>query len=496
MLSRFSAYSAMIGVVGVLVMVQVPHAACPPSASLSGELDGDRFGEAVAVIGDVNHDGSADLLVGAPRNGAAGDFAGRVYLYSGTDGTLLDMQTGQAAGDNFGAEVASAGDVNADGYDDYIIGAPYHDAVASDAGRAYVFSGTDGALLYTFDGEGDNDWFGESVAGAGDVNVDGYADLIVGAPQYGSPARGKAYVFSGRDGSLLHQFVAANLYAYLGIAVAAAGDVDADGFPDLLVGAPVVNLFTGEAYVYSGQTGALLHTFASGHADGQFGRAVAGAGDVDADGFDDILVGAWSDDTYGDNAGRAFVYSGQTGDLLHELTRPDGSTKPMFGVSVGATGDWDDDGHDDVLVGCSGGTFVFSGTDGTVLTAVTIQPVTTFFGTAVASGGDINGDGHADILVGQFDAEAGRAYTFSCAAACDCDCHADPECDGVCNVLDVVRTVGTAFRGQPAPLDTECLKERTDVDCNGLTNVLDVVRVVNVAFRSGDPVVEFSNPCP
>jgi hypothetical protein len=154
MLSRFSACGMLIGVVSVLVLVlvQVPHATCPPSASLNGELDGDRFGEAVAVIGDVNHDGYADLLIGAPRNGATGDYAGRVYLYSGADRTQLDFKSGAAAGDNFGASVAGAGDVNGDGYVDYIIGAPYHDAVASDAGRAYVFSGADGALLYTFDG--------------------------------------------------------------------------------------------------------------------------------------------------------------------------------------------------------------------------------------------------------------------------------------------------------------------------------------------------------
>ncbi len=377
----------VIGFVYFQTTAKILHAVCPPSYSLSGESAGDRFGLAVAGAGDVNGDGFADILVGAPFNAAGGSYAGRIYVYSGADGSLLYTKTGAAAGDNFGISVAGAGDANNDGYADFIVGAESHDAGASDAGRTYLFSGLDGALLFVFDGEGDNDWFGKSVSGAGDVNGDGHDDVIVGAPQYGSPARGCAYVFSGHDGTLLHKFISSELYNYLGQAVAGAGDVNGDGYADLIVGAPVAGGFIGVAYVFSGQDGSLMHILASGNPNGQFGQAVAGAGDIDADGYPDVIVGAWTDETQGDQAGRAFVYSGNTGTLLYELTHPDNPPYTWLAVDVAGVGDVNDDGHADVLIGRSGSALIFSGQDGLLIKAIDGLPSSTFFGTSVSSWG-------------------------------------------------------------------------------------------------------------
>ncbi|MCJ7459407.1 MAG: FG-GAP-like repeat-containing protein, partial [candidate division Zixibacteria bacterium] len=157
----------------------------------------DNFGYSVSGAGDVNNDGYADLIVGALLNSAGGSFAGRAYVYSGQTGALLYTFTGEAAGDEFGCSVSGAGDVNKDGYADLIVGTFAYPG-GTYAGRAYVYSGQTGALLYTFTGAAANDQLGVSVSGAGDVNKDGYADLIVGAHgnSAGGSFAGRAYVYS------------------------------------------------------------------------------------------------------------------------------------------------------------------------------------------------------------------------------------------------------------------------------------------------------------
>ena len=165
------------------------------------------------VPGDVNGDGKADFIVGARLDDPAGGGtrAGSAYVFSGADGSLLYQVSGDTANDAFGHSVSMAGDVNGDGRADFIVGAPFDDPAGggTDAGSAYVFSGADGSLLYQVTGDSTGDQFGWSVSGAGDVNGDGKADFIVGAykdaPAGGGTEAGSAYVFSGADGSLLYQ---------------------------------------------------------------------------------------------------------------------------------------------------------------------------------------------------------------------------------------------------------------------------------------------------
>src|SRR5690242_14058941 len=171
---------------------------------------------------------------------------------------------GEASNDMLGLSVAGAGDVNGDGYADIIVGADHNDAGGTDAGRAYVVFGGPGPTRlpnWVLTGGSGGGLFGNSVAGAGDVNGDGYADVIVGAPQAGGSNRGAAYVFFGGPA--------------------------ADAIPDLAL---------------SGE-----------QANDRFGASVAGAGDVNGDGYDDVIVGAPLNDSAGSNSGRAYIFYGGPG---------------------------------------------------------------------------------------------------------------------------------------------------------------------------------------
>jgi hypothetical protein len=267
----------------------------------------------------VNNDGFDDLIVGAYLSDAGGSNAGRAYVYSGQSGTLLHTFTGEPGGipfgDEFGFSVSGAGDVDSDGFDDLIVGAYLNDAGGLDAGRAYVYSGKSGALLHAFAGKAVYDRFGESVSGAGDVNNDGFADVIVGARynSAGGNSAGQAYVHSGESGALLYTFTGEAEGDYFGRSVSGAGDVNSDGFDDLIVGAYLNDAAgpnAGRAYVYSGQSGVLLYTFTADTAGDFFGISVSGAGDVDNNGFADLIVGAFWNDAGGNDAGRVYVFLG------------------------------------------------------------------------------------------------------------------------------------------------------------------------------------------
>jgi len=186
----------------------------------------------------------------------------------------------------FGRSVSGAGDVNSDGFDDLIVGSEFGPP------NVQVFSGSDGSVLHTFDGDLANGDFGDSVSGAGDVNGDGFADLIVGAP---NTVRGSAQVFSGFDGTVLYTFEGDSFDDEFGTSVSGTGDVNDDGFDDVIVGAPRDSnsgFFSGSARVFSGVDGSVLYTFNGDSAVDSLGWSVSGAGDVNNDGVADFIVGA------------------------------------------------------------------------------------------------------------------------------------------------------------------------------------------------------------
>ena len=195
----------------IFVVSYTAESQCPPQFVFTGEAPGDQLGYSVASAGDVDNDGHSDLIIGAFGNDTEASGAGSAYVFSGLDASLVYVFSGEVADDEFGISVASAGDVDNDGYSDVIIGAHGNDAGGLDAGRVYVFSGQTGDTLYVFTGEAEGDVMGSprAVGSAGDVNNDGFDDLIVGAnanDEAGIDA-GKVYVFSGIDGDTLYTFL-------------------------------------------------------------------------------------------------------------------------------------------------------------------------------------------------------------------------------------------------------------------------------------------------
>jgi hypothetical protein len=201
-----------------------------------------NFGDSVAGVGDVNNDGVLDVIVGAWFEAA---MAGRAYVFDGKAGALLFelLSPNPRAEGAFGHSVAAAGDVNQDGFADVIIGATGDGVFGAWGGRAYIFGGPSGQLLFELISPSRRAGaFGLSVSGAGDVDQDGSPDVIVGDPADFGPYAdsGKAYVFGGRDGRLLYELASPNatMFGHFGMRVAGAGDVDQDGAADVIVGAP------------------------------------------------------------------------------------------------------------------------------------------------------------------------------------------------------------------------------------------------------------------
>jgi hypothetical protein len=310
--------------------------------------DSGSFGNAVGDAGDVNGDGVNDIVVGSPGGSFSGTNPGHAYVYSGADGSLLLTLTGEAIRDSFGSGVGGAGDVNNDGRGDILVGASTNDASGADSGRAYIFSGMDGSLIRPLNAEAAGDGFGAGTAGTGDVNGDNIGDQIVGAP--GAGISGRAYVFSGADGSLLFATNADAGGGQYGVFfVAGVGDVNNDGRRDVYVGDYASNGGRGKAYVYSGLNGSLIHSIL-----GPLGAGLGcgrGAGDVNGDGHADLLIGHYTNSSGAANAGRAVLYSGATGAVLRTITSTTGGEN--LGFDAVGVGDTNGDGLTDLLVSAS-----------------------------------------------------------------------------------------------------------------------------------------------
>ncbi len=256
----------------------------------------------------------------------------------------------------FASSMAVAGDLDGDGVSDYIIGAYDQPVTGNDhQGRVFVFSGQSGKLLLTIEDPAPVSYaaFGFAVAAAGDVNKDGTPDLLVGA--FGQEGSGKAFLFSGKDGKLLRSFQAPQrqIGAGFGWSVASLGDLNGDGVPDLIVGAFAQD-GDGKAFVFDGQNGKLLHTLAPPQTSGgaAFGWAVASVGDLNKDGVPDILVGApYATVNKIAVQGRAYVFNGKDGKLLYTLDDPQPVAGEVFGWRVASGGDLNKDGVPDLLVG-------------------------------------------------------------------------------------------------------------------------------------------------
>jgi hypothetical protein len=296
------------------------------------------FGYSARTAGDVNGDGYDDVIVGAMAydNGELDE--GRAYVYLGSPKGLRRRPRWTAEGNQpgaqggcacFGYSVGTAGDVNGDGYDDVVVGAPFQDNGQNNEGRAYVYLGSplgpSTQPAWTGEGDQENAYFGRAVGTAGDVDGDGYDDIVVGADYYDKDQQdeGAAFVYHGsRSGpSTTAQWIGdTNLGGTrYGASVGAAGDVNGDGFGDLIVGAPSwwgTPSTGGAAFAYFGSASGLpaapdwMGLGQGTYVAAQYGLSVGTAGDVNGDGFDELLVGA-RHETHGEFfEGVAYSYHG------------------------------------------------------------------------------------------------------------------------------------------------------------------------------------------
>jgi hypothetical protein len=364
-----------------------------------GEAPNDQFGWIARNIGDVDADGVADVVTSAPTKAIGGAAAGRVYVYSTLTGRLLWTADGKP-GDQLGLGIEAAGDTNRDGVPDVVASAPGR-------AEAYVYSGRDGTVLFTMKGASPTEAFGRHVSGVGDVNGDGHADVFIGAPGRGasSPDKGRAVVYSGKDGSML---------------LALEGEVAGDAFGStvsgdpfgrsqlLIVGAPSAGTARrGRGYIYQGLNAKPKFTIESDQTGAALGAMFASVtGDVDADGTDDVYVSDFPNAAKGPSTGRVYVHSGRTGRMLHTFT---GETAgEALGTSPANVGDVDGDGHADILVGAwqyagaavSGGrVYLYSGKTGALMKTYTSKQPGDTLGFDAVGLGDVNGDGMIDLLV-------------------------------------------------------------------------------------------------
>lgn len=426
------------------------------TSSLIGTSN-ERLGYSVALAGDVNSDGFGDVVLGSPEHSS--NF-GRARVYRGGPSPLFDAThlywtgTGSVAAGRAGTAVGPAGDVNGDGISDVLVGAPGQGGW----GVAKVFHGVPDlpatTAAWTVQGTADYQHLGQSVASAGDVNGDGYSDLLVGIPG-SSTDQGRVQLFLGSATGLaitpVWSAMGENLNDGFGHCVASAGDVNGDGYSDVLVGAPrwpmgVTNQWRGKAYLFLGNAGGLAAAAAwtkdGPQVESRFGYSLSGAGDVNGDGYSDVLIGAYTQGNgAGTGDGAAYVFHGSgtglpaTADWAAVSEQHAPSHTSTFGVSVAMAGDVNGDGYDDVIIGDNfyehaadgvanrGGAFVYHGSASGLSAAPDWAAYGAAhgdeFGTCVGYAGDVNADGISDVVIGAQAEGAsyqGRAYVYHGAA--------------------------------------------------------------------------------
>ena len=410
---------------------------------------GDEFGYSVADAGDINQDGYSDVIIGSPSYYGYHTAAGRASVFYGSPAGLSTNVgwtfDGPDANAKFGFSVCGAGDVNGDNYDDVIIGAPYFTNGQTNEGKVYVFYGANTGLnnspAWVYETNKDFAKAGFSVSKAGDFNHDGYDDVIIGSPGYGNDffnAQGSVFIFHGSSAglALAPDNTFKNMldgYTGFGSSVSFAGDINKDGYSDVIIGEPywppppsmrtagtlesqgkVSVVYGASSDILSGwsATGEVSHSL--------FGYSVSAAGDINNDGYSDIIIGSPNyHSEYCETSGKIYVYKGSASGLTSSpdwtmdcsnmgyTTRTDG-----FGRSVSGT-DINNDGFSDIITGAHftdwdnmidttiSAAYVYYGTaTGPSWYCGWYYPITGTTYIAVSALTDVNGDGYGDVILG------------------------------------------------------------------------------------------------
>lgn len=389
----------------------------------------------IGSIADLNGDGRADLAVGAP---GTSNFAGSVQVHLTTaaglpSGPSVRLASPDGAAAEFGSAVVSVGDLNGDGFPELAVGASSVSGVHIYPGAASGFPSTPIRSLRCPDGSTGGFGVINSISGVGDVNGDGYGDLLVGAPDVAS-REGRSYLYLGGLGGVgstpdITLTGPAGAGGRFGSHTSDLGDVDLDGFADFAVGASASGNPTGagRAYVFHGSPLGLRSTSGTAMTSpvGGIGYGgVEGAGDLDGDGIVDLAI---RDDYFDGRSGRVYVYRGAATGFQASpsvvLESPDGPGS-YFGISLAGACDLNGDGYDDLVVGApgaAGGTgraHVYYGRPGGISATPSLSLQGPTAGDSFAFGaprpGDMNGDGYADLAVGaaQMNGSNGRVYLY------------------------------------------------------------------------------------
>ncbi len=474
---------------------------CPPVVGFDGPVKYARMGSAVASVGDVDADGVDDFAIAA--RGIV-SVSGAVYVISGQTHQIihvLEEPSSPIGAISFGSSVAGVSDLNQDGHADILIGV--RDSYGDRPGHAFVFSGIDGSIMYSLTGEGAKDMYGSAVASAGDWNEDGINDFIVVAllNDFAGVDFGRVYLYSGSDAALLNTFEGHATESF-GSDVVAGADLNGDGRPEIVVGATLnsENLWrSGKVYVYSGSDHSLLYAVTGSDSALGLGSSLSLAGDLNDDGVEDFAVGApGHTETFGiveRAVGGVEILSGADGSLIHAINAPaeDAFVNSGYGA-VSAGGDIDGDGIPDIAVSAagldegsnlySGGVFIYSGANFQLIRETPANTGNEFFGAGIDLKGDYNQDGLADLIVGAIENNsqgigAGRAYVYTCAPCCSFA--GDANNDSSTNIADVTFLIGRIFSAGPAPFCADA----ADANGDNMVNIADATTLIARIFSSG-----------